>query len=647
MKESRKAVCKKIFKKTLAFSLLPVVLLCSAGYMYRRSPAANDNAEAILLLVPDDMNASNMVLHEWLDAAEEEGVHVSVIHDSEFLNPLHPRRKARGLIVPDLIHRSANSDLIGTLHDYVNSGGSLMLVYDAGTWDLNQHFARVESRLSDLAGVSYALYDRYCKDSIQSTPVWGTAEAMAQLGIPPGKDVAVTDLAVSPGVKLASLKQPAGANSACAELPAAIGPAKDRYLLTRYQYGDVQYPAFRTSGDFDGTVLLQGTGELIAGERKQGLGRVLFVNLPLGYLEARTDGILLHSFLHYFAARMIGLPYLAAVPDGVGGLVFNWHIDASSSIPPLNRLLAAGVFDQGPYSIHMTVGPDVDQFGDRQGLDLEHNPEAQRLLGEFVRRHHAIGSHGGWIHNWFGEHLGETEDAKFANYISMNMDVLQRAIGGPITEYSAPVGNQPQWVTRWLEHHGVLAYYFAGDTGMAPTEVYRDDTRDGHSSWAFPIVHLGKYASLEEMGFDELPPPRVEHWLTGLVDYVAQDRVARLLYTHPLGATRYIDALQAMLRQTRQLATEQRFRWYTMTGLATFLNARKAVTWRATMASPGVMQLEAQAPTTLQHQTWILSKAHYGEPRVESGCVQVHGDEHDWLVTAGDCKLVRVEMALR
>ena len=68
---------------------------------------------------------------------------------------------------------------------------------------------------------------------------------------------------------------------------------------------------------------------------------------------------------------------------------------------------------------------------------------------------------------------------------------------------------------------------------------------------------------------------------------------------------------------------------------------------RATMASPGVLQLEAQAPTTLQHQTWILPKSHYGEPRVQLGRVEVHGDEHDWLITAGDCKLLRVEMALR
>src|SRR5205085_4401382 len=186
-----------------------------------------------------------------------------------------------------------------------------------------------------------------------------------------------------------------------------------------------------------------------------------FVNLPIGYLEARTDGLLLHSFLRYFGLRMLAVPYLAAVPDGVGGLVFNWHVDARSSITPLHTLLATGVFDQGPFSIHITAGPDVDAFGDGKGLDIGHNPEGDRLIAEFQRRGHVIGSHGGWIHNYFGEHLSDNNEGEFATYLQQNMDVLQRVTGKPIFEYSAPVGNHPQWVTRWLERHGVLGEYFA------------------------------------------------------------------------------------------------------------------------------------------------------------------------------------------
>ncbi len=616
--------CKKLF----AIALLPVVLLCTAAYMYHRMPSPDNDTDAVLLLVPDEVDAGNMMVHEWLDAAQEEGVRLAVMHDSEFLNPLRTRRP-RGLIVPDLIHRSGNGALVGALHDYANGGGDLMLVYDACTLDLDQHFTKVESRLSDLAGISYALYDSYHERVVRWTRVWGTSDAMSQLEVPPGKYLPASDPLFRGGVL------PVAA--------AGAGARDERYILTRYQYGDVQYPIFRTAGNFEGEVLLEGENSVVAGVHPHGLGHVLFVNVPLGYMKSRTDGLFLHAFLHYFAVRMLRLPYLATAPDGVGGIVFNWHVDAHSSILPLNKLLAAGIFDQGPYSIHFTAGPDVDAFGDGKGLNLLHDPEAQRLAAELMRRHHVLGSHGGWIHNYFGTNLGESPDEKYANFIALNMQAMQQIIGKPVTEYSAPLGNQPQWVTRWLEGHGVQAYYFAGDAGMGPTEVYRDQTRDGNSTWAFPIVHLGKYASMEEMGFDAVPASVVEHWLTSLVDYTAREGVVRLLYTHPFGATSYIQAMQGML--ARAQGDGQRFRWYTMTGLATFLNTRKSVQWSSATTPAGAV-LEAQAATTLAHQTWILPKARYGKPRVDLGQAQVRSNDHDWLVDAGDCKQLRIEMAL-
>lgn len=81
------------------------------------------------------------------------------------------------------------------------------------------------------------------------------------------------------------------------------------------------------------------------------------------------------------------------------------------------------------------------------------------------------------------------------------------------SEYSAPLGNQPAWVTRWLERNGIVAYYFTGDAGLGPTRVYRDAERDGADIWGFPMLHMGKEASLEEMGFDDLPIDAVRDWL--------------------------------------------------------------------------------------------------------------------------------------
>jgi peptidoglycan/xylan/chitin deacetylase (PgdA/CDA1 family) len=626
---------KKRVQRVLVLAMLPVLLLCTAAYMYRRVPAAHGEVDTILLLVPDNVDAGNIVLREWQDAAEEEGLHLRVIHDSEFLNPMR-HRVSRGLIVPDLIHRSANGSLIGALHDYAQNGGKLMLVFDACTWDLDGHFAKVESRLSDLTGVSYALYDQFKTDSIHSSQIWGTHDAMQALQIPPGKYVAVKDPLFTATLKPIEQLGPGDPH-----------PNTEDYVLSRYQYGDVSYPSYRTAGQFDGELLLQSTAGLVAGARRFGSGRVLFVNLPLSYLEGRTDGILMHAFLRYFAVHTLKLPYLSSVPDGVGGLIFNWHIDSKLHLQYLKSLISGHIFDQGPFSIHFTAGPDVNEPGDGKGIDLEHNPEAQQLIAELIKRGHVIGSHGGWIHNYFGEHLNDNNEEEFAKYLQMNTDALQKVSGKPITEYSAPVGNQPRWVSRWLEQHGMVGYYFVGDAGMPPTQVYRDQARDGSSIWAFPIVHMGKYAALEEMGFDNIPAPVVRQWLLETANYAGTTDSAHLIYTHVVGSTRYMPAMQAFLKRTAELSAEHRFRWYSMTQLGDYMNERKAVTWNVLATNNHSVLLEAQAPRTLEHQTWVFPKGQYSEPQIRQGTGTVHEQDDKWMITAGNCKQLAVEIGQR
>ena len=85
------------------------------------------------------------------------------------------------------------------------------------------------------------------------------------------------------------------------------------------------------------------------------------------------------------------------VPDGTGGLIFNWHVDAGWAIPALERAEASGIFDQGPFSIDFTAGPDVDNRFDDATAVIGHDhgayapldritglPGAQYLLGRFV-----------------------------------------------------------------------------------------------------------------------------------------------------------------------------------------------------------------------------------------------------------------------
>ena len=618
---------RKTVKYVVIAVLAPLLVYATADFVHshRRNAPASE-ADTLLLLLPDNVDAAQPAAHEWLDAADEEGLHLVPIHDSEFLNPLS-RIQARGVIIPDQLHRSANDVLVGELYRYVRDGGNLMVVYDACTWDLNGRFLPGESRLSELVGVRYALYDLYHTATMEPAQVTGTASAMRELGIPPGSFSAID----SSG-KLARWRPVAERDD-----------RSDRFGFATYLYGAVNYPVFRTLGDFDGQVLLNSKHGLAAGYRQEQLGHVLFVNLPVGYLASRTDGLLLHSFLRFFAVRMAGLPYLSSVPDGVGGLIFNWHCDARSSLRPLKTLAEAGVFDRGKFSVHFTAGPDVDAAGDHKGLDIDHDPEAQKWIHYLMARGQVIGSHGGWIHNYFGYHVSDSNEQDFEKYLEMNRDAIERVTGTHLTEYSAPVGNQPAWVTRWLERNGFLAYYFTGDAGLGPTRVYRGSERD-NSIWAFPILHMGKEASLEEMGFDNVPTGAVRDWMLAVTDFAVREHTARLVYAHPYGAERFFGTLRVWLDNADQLEKEGRFRWYTMTGLAQFLTQRELVRWSVRHTRSGNILVKALHPESLKDQTWVFPAGAYDNPRILGGNATVRTQDGMIFITATKGRELQVEL---
>ena len=583
-------------------------------------------ADRLLLLVPDGTGFSDPKVAMWLDAGSEEGLHVVPVHDSDFLRPLWGESRCAGVILPDTIHRQGSDLFVATLHRFVADGGKLMLVYDAGTFSLNGTFAPGRSRLSDLAGVDYALYDKLGDKTIEWNKVTTTDAIVGRMEIPPGKFYpfhAATDASTA--------RHGSAASSDTFETE-----------LRRYKYGDLRYPSFVTSGDYNGEVLFHSSTGLVAGERSYQKGSVLFVNLPLGYLKGNTDGLLLHAFLKYFASHALSLPYLMPVPDGVGGLVLNWHIDSNAAIKPLQEMSSWKLMQQGPYSIHITAGPDAGQEGDTRGFDVDHNPVSQGLIREFMSRDYAVGSHGGWIHDYFSAHV-ETDNPKdLEKFLALNQNSLERATGKPVVEYSAPNGNQPPWVTHWLESHGFVAYYFTGDTGMGPTQGYRNGERETQNVWAFPIVHLDRAAGFEEMSTEGYSASEIDRWLTATTDFASQQQTVRLVYFHPPGILQYHDLVDKWLKQTARLKADGRFRWYTMTELANFLNSRKQVKWNLSDKN-GLMTVEATHPQSLDHETWRLSASRFAEPKIVQGTARVVRDNDAWMIIAGDGKDLRFE----
>jgi hypothetical protein len=253
-----------------------------------------------------------------------------------------------------------------------------------------------------------------------------------------------------------------------------------------------------------------------------------------------------------------------------------------------------------------------------------------------------IGSHGGWIHDYFSAHV-ETDNPKdLEQFLALNQHAVEQATGKPDREYSAPSGNQPLWVTRWLEAHGFLAYYFTGNTGMGPTQGYRNGAREGQNIWAFPIAHLDRAAAFEEMSLQGYSDAEVQEWLEGLTQFAVDNRSVRLVYFHPPGVLQYRDVVARWMEQTARLKAEGRFRWYTMTQVATFLNARKQVHWNA-IDNGRTVVIQATHPESLQHQTWRLPASKFSEPTVLHGSAHVTRDGDAWMVVAGVAKELRFE----
>ena len=232
----------------------------------------------------------------------------------------------------------------------------------------------------------------------------------------------------------------------------APAPAGDPiHSISGYVYGALTYPSFVTQGPALGTVLFSSPQHgLVASSRSVGSGSVLFVNLPLTYLKLSEDAMPLHGFLHLFARGELKQPRLTDVPNGTGGLVFNWHLDSNLALEPMQTLKDMGVWDNKPFSIHMTAGPDTVTFGDQVGFDLPNNPVAQQFLQDFDAQGQKVGNHGGWIHDYFGLNMNETNQAEFQQYLVLNDTAVKNVIGHRTTEYSAPQGNNPLWALTWL-----------------------------------------------------------------------------------------------------------------------------------------------------------------------------------------------------
>lgn len=656
------------------------------------------NSRQIALLMPDGGQASSAQIAAWFDAARDEGYSLVPLTDSAFLQlGTQAPFTYEGLIIPDQSHSSAGDALVAGLKEYARLGGKLMVVFDAAVLTDSGYFSVPSSRLANLVGVDYAFYDELRDRMVGLGNAIGQESVLRQLGVPPGKSMPMASaasttvsvqssggrasfLAASPNNpgglrgydhsaffrlaierhKHAELRAITGARSAPAPMlaPQAIvkqlaavagvtaapmATADSTQAISSYGYGPLTYPSYVTRGNFDGQSLLTAPGfGLMAGLRNYGSGKVLFVNMPLTYLKLNTDAMPLHGFLGYFAGKLVGQPQLVNVPNGIGGLTLNWHLDSSLALKPMQQLDREGVWLHGPFSIHMTAGPDTISFGDKIGFDLPNNPKAKAFLRKFDALGHEVGSHGGWIHDYYGTNASETNQASFQQYLELNRDAIRKVIGHASTEYSAPEGNNPKWAMNWLEKEGVVGYYFLGHTGVGPTRSWREGSLLNPKMWAFPVTPFGVNSTFEDFADAGVSAAAIQDWYTHLIQWVEDNRTSRLIYMHPPGAVDYIDTVRWLMSYTQQQEFQGKFRWYSMTDLARFMDARQNTSWSIGQAKNGWTQVTASHPKSLVSLTWQFPKAVYGQPHVSKGLAWVSDKGDHWLVTVFAGKSLQV-----
>lgn len=415
----------------------------------------------------------------------------------------------------------------------------------------------------------------------------------------------------------------------------AVSDSGRLHAVSGYLLGALTYPSYVTRGAYSGSqIAMSPDFGLIAGARPFGLGEVLFVNLPLTHLTGSSDGMLMQGFLRFFGVDLLEMPRLSAQPNGRAGLTLNWHLDSQEALQPMQALKTMGVWNEGPFSINLTAGPDNIVIGDGLGFDLPHNMAARQFLREFDAAGHAIGSHGGWAHDYYGHNANETNEAEFKQYLVLNRNAVDGVIGHRTREYSAPEGNNPIWAMNWLEANGVVAAYYAGHTGLGPTRNYRDGVLRNPSMWVCPVSPFGLYATFEEFQNPALGIQKqdVIAWYRAMVDFSIKNRTSRLIYMHPPGAAVWPDVVQDLLSYARAKRQAGQFSWYTMLQLADFMTARAQVQWTETLAANGDALFEASHPASLAAMTWLLPKDSFTRPIVTAGSATVADGNDSWMV---------------
>jgi len=490
-----------VTRKQIWWALLALVVLVPVSRAAQLFLAGSGSAILVgLVYEPSALPDLAFIRDAYTSVLEEEGIPHGWVSTRELslLSGSDAAGRYQALVFPDGLNQSMPVELRDRVSEYLEAGGNVAAVYDPGVRDPTGAF-RTGGLLAGSVGVEYLRYRQDPEAAYVEGNVHFVAADTARLwGVPSGKLYRGS-------------------------------------VVGGYAYGSLTYPMANARAIAEDLELLAVSEEVpVLSLRKVGAGTALWVNLPLGYLKAYSDDMPLRATLRTFLFDITGIPHLVAAPEGIGGLVIDWHIDSAvewEGVPALirNRFVREGLRMQ----FDVTAGPDRDEEGDGLGFDAcGRGEDVLRRLTPFGD----IGSHGGWAHNLFSQTLadGALGFEGALQLVERNDDCIASLTGRPVRGYSAPNGAHPQpLMTRVLEREGVVGYYYTGDTGSPPNRTFFDARMVSPAVWAFPVMPNGVLASIGEMVREGLGPREIERWLDDTLDYVVRERTIRLLYSHP------------------------------------------------------------------------------------------------------------------
>jgi len=495
-------------KKYLNIFIILLIFLTLGYYVLTQQRQVNNifSSSYSLLIVHSEGKEDSASMNAYRSILEEEGVSYYLIAEKTLLtiNAKDVLENKPAILFPDDASTYINNDMNNWLRTYIKNGGHVMFVGNAGSKTRKGHYREKGSIFDNLIGIQTNTYLKNKDHSfLKGNISFYSLDDADYFEIPRGK-------------------------------------INENFTISGYKYGPLEYPYANvkilnfTDLKLYAFAISDNKQIPIIAKKSLGKGDILYINLPLAYLKGYSDDLIPRSILKTFLFKIAHLPHIVSSPNGIGGLIVNWHIDSALELEALPWFLEQGYFSKSiQYSMCITAGPDCDSLGDNHGFDA--TGKGRKLI-EALLPYGIIGSHGGWSHNLFATLLenGDMNTSEMQRFIKMNNQSLEKIIGYPIKEYAAPNGVFPQPSSvEVMKNLGIESYYYPGDSGSAPNRTFYEGKMVSNDIIAFPVMTFNDMASLNEFEKQEYSNTETSQILENIIDFIANNRTVRLYYSHP------------------------------------------------------------------------------------------------------------------